>query len=83
MEFKIAYMGKQLYGDPRVIGMGSTFGGLKRTVTMTNVKQGTEFTFKDGKLENTLYDDEYVLDANFKELLIRSDDGTVSLKLDT
>lgn len=83
MEFKLGYMGRTLYGDARVIGLDKSVK-LERQVTMTNVKQGTEFTFNDIKLENALWDAEtHRSEKNFEKLEIKSDDGSVALTLDS
>ena len=83
MEFKLGYMGRTLYGDARAIGLGRPIM-LKRQVTMTNAKQGTEFTFQDIKLENALWDAEtHRSDVNFRKIDIKSDDGSITLSLDS
>ena len=51
---------------------------------MTNAKQGTEFTFHDIKLENSLWNpDTFRSETNFKKISVKSADGSVTLNFES
>ncbi len=56
MEFKLCYIGSDLYGDARLLDSDVNAGSLQRTVTRMNAKQGTEYTYKNKNLENLIFE---------------------------
>lgn len=47
MEFKLCHVGYEVYGDTRLLEPEIPLETLQRKVTRTNVKQGTEYAFKN------------------------------------
>lgn len=57
MEFKLCYVGGDLYGDGSILEDGQQT--IQRQVTKRNVSQGTEYTFKNKALETMLFTDNH------------------------
>ncbi len=54
MEFKLMYVGNELYGNPADLEVVRDDPGLKRKVTHTDTKSGIEYAFNSPKLEDLL-----------------------------
>ena len=55
MEFKLCHIGHEIYGDVSILQNEHATNTESTKILRYNKKQGTQYTFKNKQIENTLY----------------------------